>query len=213
MHEVHLVTEPNTTPLPSVAVCLQANYGIHNIARVWGKPVITPMPKIAHDPFDSLFYTYLFPLFFSSSLFERVYMHVICVDRKLRRDLHARPDQENASAGLRPQLTWCTAVPPAAHNLSSSFKSDLDSPSHSTRASFCPGNLRKNNNFWIWKSSSARFKGQEDERVGFKICQTQKGVNLNTAGYFVRCVNVHHKGCNFSFSPQSNDGKKDCLFL
>lgn len=89
-----LSQKPNTTPPPSVAVCLQANYGIHNIAQVWGKPVITPMPKIAHDPFDSLFYTYLFPLVFSSALFERAYMHVICVDRKLRRDLHARPDQE-----------------------------------------------------------------------------------------------------------------------
>ena len=49
-----------------VSVCVQgsSDYGMHNTAQVWGKPVITPIGEIAHDPLFwfqlSLFYTYFF---------------------------------------------------------------------------------------------------------------------------------------------------------
>lgn len=52
----------------SVWVCVQglSDYGMHNTAQVWGKPVITPIGEIARDPpfwFQlSLFYTYFFSL-------------------------------------------------------------------------------------------------------------------------------------------------------
>lgn len=84
-----LSEKPNTSLLPTVTVgvnacvCVQGSsvYGMHNTAQVWGKPVITPIAKIAHDPFDSNFFILhllFFPPPFFHSLWPRLHACNLC---------------------------------------------------------------------------------------------------------------------------------------
>lgn len=124
--------------------------------------------------FQLLYFTLTSFFIFSPALCDRVYMHVICVDRNLQRDLHppAAP-QWSGSARLFQGLTWHGVVLPSTQTLSSPFKGGLNSSSHSTLTYPCIWSKQsppKKIHFLIWKSSSGRFERHKDERVGFKIC-------------------------------------------
>lgn len=127
-------------------------------------------------------------------------MHVICVDRKLRRDLHIPPRppapppppppppplMKSCLCQASPRVNLTLGGPSPPHRLSHlSFKSGLDLLLH-TPFSLILCILSRQSFFFffflIWKSSSGRFKRHKDERAALKK-------NVSTSSHAGEVVN------------------------